>query len=164
MGTHRRRPRPSISSIRSRSTCISADVPLITGTNLNEAVSGLDRPDADAMTVEELNRLVSEAFGRDSEAIIAAYRQDYPESNSIWPLRHYRRLSVSHPGIRRRPSGKPPWARRRHTLTFMRGGPRYWITALAHSMPLKSHLCSTMPSFAITTAQAIRALLFCRSR
>jgi para-nitrobenzyl esterase len=60
---------------------ISADVPLITGTNLNEAVSGVDRPDANAMTLEELNRLVSEAFGGDSEAIIAAYRQDYPKAS-----------------------------------------------------------------------------------
>ncbi|MGA2074523.1 MAG: carboxylesterase family protein [Terriglobia bacterium] len=59
---------------------ISAEVPLITGTDLNEAVSALDRPNADAMTVEELNRLVSEAFGRDSEAMIAAYRQDYPKA------------------------------------------------------------------------------------
>lgn len=59
---------------------ISAEVSLITGTDLNEAVSGLDRPNADAMTVEELNRLVGEAFGGDSEAIIAAYRQDYPKA------------------------------------------------------------------------------------
>ena len=59
---------------------ISADVPLITGTDLNEAFSGIDRPDADAMTVEELNRLVREAFGGDSDAIIAAYRQDYPKA------------------------------------------------------------------------------------
>ena len=59
---------------------ISADVPLITGTNLNEAVSGVDRPDANAMTVDELNRLVSEAFGSGSEAIIAAYRRDYPKA------------------------------------------------------------------------------------
>jgi para-nitrobenzyl esterase len=58
----------------------SAEVPLITGTDLNEAVSALDRPNADAMTVEELNRLVGEAFGRDREAIIAAYRQDYPKA------------------------------------------------------------------------------------
>jgi para-nitrobenzyl esterase len=62
---------------------ISADVPLITGTDLNEFVSGIDRPDADAMTVEELNRLVIEAFGADSEAIIAAYRQDYPKATSF---------------------------------------------------------------------------------
>jgi para-nitrobenzyl esterase len=62
---------------------ISTDVPLITGTDLNEFVSGIDRPDADAMTVEELNRSVSEAFGGDSEAIIAAYRQDYPKATSF---------------------------------------------------------------------------------
>jgi para-nitrobenzyl esterase len=62
---------------------ISADIPLITGTDLNEFVSGVDRPDADAMTVEELNRLVREAFGGDSEAIIAAYRRDYPKASSF---------------------------------------------------------------------------------
>jgi para-nitrobenzyl esterase len=62
---------------------MSADVPLITGTDLNEFVSGLDRPDADAMTVEELNRLVRQTFGVDSEAIIAAYRRDYPKATSF---------------------------------------------------------------------------------
>jgi para-nitrobenzyl esterase len=59
---------------------ISADVPLLTGTNLHEGVSGLDRPDAGAMGVEELNRLVSEAFGDHSNAIIDAYRRDYPKA------------------------------------------------------------------------------------
>jgi para-nitrobenzyl esterase len=59
---------------------ISADVPLITGTDLNEFVSGIDRPEADAMTVEELNRLVNDAFVGDGEAIIAAYRQYYAQA------------------------------------------------------------------------------------
>jgi para-nitrobenzyl esterase len=59
---------------------LSADVPLITGTNLHEFVSGLDHPDANAMGVEELSRLVREAFGDDGEAIIAAYRLDYPKA------------------------------------------------------------------------------------
>src|ERR1700680_1786260 len=36
---------------------ISADVPLLTGSNLHEFVNGLDRPDAYAMGVDELNRL-----------------------------------------------------------------------------------------------------------
>src|SRR6201998_3791156 len=52
---------------------ISADVPLITGTNLHEFVNGLDRLDAGAMGVGELNRLVSEAFGDHSNAIIDAH-------------------------------------------------------------------------------------------
>src|SRR5713226_4691574 len=58
---------------------ISADVPLLTGTNLHEGVSGLDRPEANAMRVEELNRLVKEEFGEGSQTIIDAYRRDYPK-------------------------------------------------------------------------------------
>jgi para-nitrobenzyl esterase len=57
---------------------LSASVPLLTGTNLHEFVNGLDHPDANEMGVEELSRLVREAFGDDGEAIIAAYRLDYP--------------------------------------------------------------------------------------
>jgi para-nitrobenzyl esterase len=59
---------------------ISADVPLLTGTNLHEGVSGLDRPEADAMRVEEFNRLVKEEFGSGSQKIIDAYRRDYPRA------------------------------------------------------------------------------------
>ncbi len=60
---------------------MSAKVPLITGTNLHEFVNGVDRPNAQAMTVEELNQKVHEAFGENSAAIIAAYRQDYPKAS-----------------------------------------------------------------------------------
>jgi para-nitrobenzyl esterase len=59
---------------------LSAHVPLLTGTNLHEFVSGLDHPDANAMGTEELNRLVRQAFGDDGDAIIAAYRLDYPKA------------------------------------------------------------------------------------
>jgi para-nitrobenzyl esterase len=59
---------------------LSANVPLLTGTNLHEFVSGLDHPDANAMGTEELNRLIREAFGDDGESIVAAYRLDYPKA------------------------------------------------------------------------------------
>src|SRR5229473_2643482 len=59
---------------------ISADVPLLTGTNLHEGVSGLDRPEAHVMRVEELNRLVKEEFGEGSQTIIDAFRRDYPKA------------------------------------------------------------------------------------
>src|ERR1700730_9415291 len=59
---------------------ISADVPLLTGTDLHEGVSGVDRPDAIGMGVEELNRLVKEEFGDRSQTIIDAYRRDYPNA------------------------------------------------------------------------------------
>ena len=65
---------------------VSSDVPLITGTNLNESVNGVDRPSADTMTNDEMNRLVRETFGSSSAAIIAAYREDYPRANpfELW--------------------------------------------------------------------------------
>jgi para-nitrobenzyl esterase len=59
---------------------LSAHIPLLTGTNLYEFVSGLDRPDLTAMGAEELSRLVHEEFGDDGEAIIDAYRLDYPKA------------------------------------------------------------------------------------
>jgi para-nitrobenzyl esterase len=59
---------------------ISADVPLITGTTLNESVNGIDHPHINDMTVEEMNKRVREDYGSQSGAIIAAYRKDYPEA------------------------------------------------------------------------------------
>ena len=59
---------------------ISADVPLLTGTNLHEAISGLDRADVNAMRIEEVHRLVSEEFGDRAKEIIDAYRRDYPKA------------------------------------------------------------------------------------
>lgn len=65
---------------------VSSHVPLITGTNLNESVNGVDNPRAESMTSDEMNRLVSETFGSDADAIIAAYRQDYPNASpfALW--------------------------------------------------------------------------------
>ena len=71
---------------------MSADIPLLTGTNLHEFVNGLDRPDANAMGVDELNRLVREQFGNDSEAIIAAYRLEYPKAT---PFSLYAAIAAS---------------------------------------------------------------------
>jgi para-nitrobenzyl esterase len=59
---------------------ISADVPLLTGSNLHEFVNGLDRPEARAMQMDELHRLVSQEFGERSQQIIEDYRRDYPRA------------------------------------------------------------------------------------
>ena len=60
---------------------VSSNVPLITGTNLNESVNGVDHPDAESMTTDEMNQLVRETFGNDGTAIIAAYREEYPSAS-----------------------------------------------------------------------------------
>jgi para-nitrobenzyl esterase len=59
---------------------ISADVPLLTGSNLHEFVNGLDRPEVQATEMDELQRLVSQEFGERSKEIIDAYRRDYPQA------------------------------------------------------------------------------------
>ena len=65
---------------------ISADIPLITGTNLNESTSGVDRPEAIRMTVDEMVRLVRKSYGSESDAIVDAYRADYPQATpfELW--------------------------------------------------------------------------------
>lgn len=59
---------------------LSADVPLLTGTNLHEFVSGLDNGDATTMSSAEMSRIVANMFGTASAAIIDAYRIDYPKA------------------------------------------------------------------------------------
>lgn len=59
---------------------ISADVPLLTGSNLHEFVNGLDRPEAQQMPMDELHRLLSQEFGERSRQIIDAYMHDYPRA------------------------------------------------------------------------------------
>jgi para-nitrobenzyl esterase len=59
---------------------LSAQVPLLTGSNLHEAVSGLDRHDVNAMRMEEVHRLVEDEFGDRSQVIIDAYKRYYPHA------------------------------------------------------------------------------------
>lgn len=59
---------------------ISSDVPLMTGTNQNEFVSALDRPNARSMTEAQMSQSVRESFGSDATSIIGAYRREYPKA------------------------------------------------------------------------------------
>ena len=59
---------------------ISAHVPLLVGTNLNEFVNGVDNPEAASFTNAELEKRVGEWFGDKSQAIIQAYRREYPKA------------------------------------------------------------------------------------
>jgi para-nitrobenzyl esterase len=58
---------------------MSADVPL-TGSNLHEVINGLDRPEAQAIQMDELHRLVSQKFGERSNEIFDAYSHEYRQA------------------------------------------------------------------------------------
>ena len=60
---------------------LSADVPLLTGSNLNEFISGLDNPEAQTMSEATLHQRVMQDFGERSTAIIDAYREEYKKAS-----------------------------------------------------------------------------------
>jgi para-nitrobenzyl esterase len=60
---------------------VSAHIPMLIGTNLNEFVHGVDNPDAAAFAQEDLERRVREVFGDESQAIIQAYQREYPKAD-----------------------------------------------------------------------------------
>lgn len=124
---------------------ISADVPLITGTNLNESVNGVDHPGSNTMTVEEMNRLVREAYGSDAEAIIAAYRQDYPKAT---PFGLYAAIATSRWRI-------PAFAQAARKAA-LGAAPAYayiysWRTPVLDNRPGSFHACEI--SFAFDNAE-----------
>jgi para-nitrobenzyl esterase len=59
---------------------ISANVPMLIGTNLNEFVHGVDNPDAYALTSEQLEERLRARYGERTPAIIAAYGREYPHA------------------------------------------------------------------------------------
>lgn len=72
---------------------ISADVPILVGSVLNEFVTGMDKPDAFSMTNEELTKKISATYGSDkSKEIIEAFREGHPKAN---PFQLYSIISVS---------------------------------------------------------------------
>jgi len=120
---------------------ISADVPLLTGTDLHEGVSGVDRPDANAMAVEELNRLVKEEFGDRSHAIIDAYQRDYPKAN---PFDLYATIAAS--------SFRRPAFEQASRKAALGGAPAYsyiysWRTPVLDDRPGSFHACEIAFTF-----------------
>lgn len=65
---------------------ISAHVPLLIGTDLNETVSGVDNPDVDTLTREQLADRASRRWGAAGRGIIEAYRKEYLKASpfGLW--------------------------------------------------------------------------------
>ena len=65
---------------------ISASVPMLIGTNLNEFVNGVDNPEVDTLTNEQLMERMKERYGDKGQAIVEAYRREYPKETpfGLW--------------------------------------------------------------------------------
>ena len=62
------------------SPMLSAGVPLLVGTNLNEFVNGVDNPEAETLTDGELEKRLHATFGDKATEILRAYRREYPKA------------------------------------------------------------------------------------
>jgi para-nitrobenzyl esterase len=65
---------------------VSAGVPMLIGTCLNEMVNGTDNPERETLTEAELTKRVTERYNQKGADIVAAYRKEYPKESPfvIW--------------------------------------------------------------------------------
>jgi para-nitrobenzyl esterase len=65
---------------------ISADVPMIIGTTLNEFVTAINHPEYEAMSDETLQSRVREMYGEKASSVIAAFRDRTPQAKpfDLW--------------------------------------------------------------------------------
>ena len=65
---------------------ISASVPMIVGTNLNEFTTNINHPDGEGMTEEEMVTRVRGAYGDRAEQVVAVFRERTPHAKpfDIW--------------------------------------------------------------------------------
>jgi para-nitrobenzyl esterase len=71
---------------------VSAGIPLIVGTNFHEFVNGVDNPEVTGMTEADLRQRVQAAFPDRADALIAAYRTEYPGAS---PFEVYASIAVA---------------------------------------------------------------------
>lgn len=112
---------------------LSAHVPFLTGSNLHEGVSGVDRPDAEAMTLDDLHERARVTLGERARAIVDAYRREYPGAS---PFGIFATLSAS---AFRRPSVEQATAK-----AALGGAPAYaylysWHTPMLDGRPGPFH-------------------------
>jgi len=62
---------------------LSADVPMIIGSTLNEFVTALNHPELEAMTTAELEAKVGSVYGERTSQVIAAFRQRTPNAGAF---------------------------------------------------------------------------------
>jgi para-nitrobenzyl esterase len=65
---------------------VSAEVPMLIGTCLNEMVNGTDNPDRDSLTDADLLKRVADRYKDQAADIVSAYRREYPKESpfGLW--------------------------------------------------------------------------------
>ncbi len=65
---------------------LSANIPVLMGTDLNEFVSGVDNPEVDTLSAKQLADRARERWGNAGGNIVEAYRREYPKATpfQLW--------------------------------------------------------------------------------
>jgi len=121
---------------------------MLIGTNLNEFVNGVDNPEADTLTNEELTKRVTAKYGDKSQKIIEAYRREYPHA-SPFGLFSVISIAPTRQNAFTQAIGRPPLARGGLISICSPGRRRCWMAVLAHSIAVRSHSSSITPSFCV---------------
>jgi len=62
---------------------ISADIPMIIGTVLNESSPSMTNPDLEAMTEDDMKKRAAERYGDKTQMVVDAYRHAYPNVKPV---------------------------------------------------------------------------------
>jgi len=128
---------------------LSASVPLLAGSTLNEFTTGINHPDAFEMTQAEMEKHVSDAYQDRAGQVIASYRQLYPNANpfQLWSV-------IATSGVRRNVIDQ---CRRK---AAQNAAPAYcyqfaWQTPILNGRPMSFH-CSELAFVFNNTARCDR--------
>ena len=119
---------------------ISAEVPLIVGTVLNEFLTGKDRPDAFLMTEDQMMKQLTEHYGSLAPEVVQVFREGHPGANpfqllSIISTCPFRALAVTQ-AQRKAALGKAP----AYNFWFQ------WQTPILSGRPMAFH-CADLNFF-----------------
>ena len=132
---------------------VSANVPMIVGTNQNEFVNAVDNPNGANMTDAELDGEARRALPRPGSGDSRGVSQGIPTRKSVWDLGHRVCLGNAAQRVQRRRRRKRPSARRRRSHISTPGARPRSMDDPGRFTALKSRWFSTTHPSASTTPE-----------
>lgn len=125
---------------------MTADVPMIIGTTLNEFATGINHPESEAMTMDAVRQRLAAAFPDRADAVLAAFRKRTPDAS---PFDLWSRIASARVRISALEQATAKAARR--------GAPAYlywftWQTGVLDGRPRAFH-CAEIPFVFANTAR-----------
>ena len=114
---------------------LSADVPLLVGTTLNEFANSIQAgdPSLDEMSVDEAKKRLAAQRGDKADQILQSFQQKYPKSDAVRAVLTHRRHDRAAERGDRRQRGKRHRVPRRRICTGSSGRPRFSMAVRARS-------------------------------